>query len=216
MNASANAAASSARPPEKRIVVIGFGRRLVAILIDGALVFILSFIVAAAVSVIPLFIGWLIPIPVTALIVPAGLLFSVIYFAGAWQKSGQTIGNMVVGIKVVGQDGSRLSWGKALLRYLGYIVSGIVASIGFLWVAFDRKRQGWHDKIAGTYVIRIEDKFSAEDTVKFVPSDPQRSWLWVIVWIVVAIAAPTGPFVGLLILGPFVNQALMNLVQGLR
>lgn len=216
MSTSVHTDTSSAGPAEKKIMVIGFGQRLVATLIDGALVIILSFILAMVVSVVPLLIGWLIPIPVTALIIPAGLLFSVIYYAGSWQKSGQTIGNMVMGIKVVGKDGLRLTWGKALLRYVGYIVSGIVASLGFLWVAFDRKRQGWHDKIAGTYVIRVEDKFKAADEVKFVPSDPQRSWLWVIVWVVVAIVAPTGPFVGLLFLGPFVNRALMNFVQGLR
>jgi len=216
MSTSVNTDTSSASPAEKRIMVIGFGQRLVATLLDGALVFLLSFIIAMVVSVVPLLIGWLIPIPATALIIPAGLLFSVIYYAGSWQKSGQTIGNMVMGIKVVGKDGLRLTWGKALLRYVGYIVSGIVASLGFLWVAFDRRRQGWHDKIAGTYVIRVEDKFTAADQVKFVPSDPQRSWLWVIVWIVVAIVAPTGPFVGLLFLGPFVNRAVVNIVQNLR
>jgi uncharacterized RDD family membrane protein YckC len=216
MSTSANADTGSAGLAEKKIMVIGFGQRLVATVIDGALVVILSFILAAVVSIVPLLIGWLIPIPVTALIIPAGLLFSLIYYAGSWQKSGQTIGKIVMGIKVVGKDGSRLTWGKALLRYVGYIVSGIVASIGFLWVAFDRKRQGWHDKIASTYVIRAEDKFTAADQVEFVPSDPQRSWLWVIVWVVVAIVAPAGPFVGLLFLGPFVDRALMGIVQNLR
>ena len=57
---------------------------------------------------------------------------------------------------------------------------------------------------------------AAADQVQFVPSDPQRSWLWVIVWVVVAIVAPTGPFVGLLFLGPFVNRTLMDIVQNLR
>jgi uncharacterized RDD family membrane protein YckC len=212
MNASATTHTSTASPAEKRVVVVGFGRRLAATLLDGALVVIISFILAVVVSVVPLLIGWLIPIPANALIVPAGLIFSVIYYAGSWQKSGQTVGNTVMGIKVVGKDGSRLSWGKALLRYVGYIVSGIAASIGFLWVAFDGRRQGWHDKIAGTYVIRAEDKFTATDQVRFVPSDPERSWLWVIVWVVVAIFAPAGLFWSLWALGPFMSRALVSIL----
>jgi hypothetical protein len=118
---------------------------------------------------------------------------------------------MIVGIKVVGKDGLPISSGKALLRYVGYIVSGAVLSIGFLWAAFDRKRQGWHDKMAGTYVIRDTDKFSPADTVRFVPSDPKRNWVWLVVWVVIAIVAPTGLFAGLWILGPFVSRAIVNI-----
>ena len=43
--------------------------------------------------------------------------------------------------------------GQAILRYIGYIVSALALSIGFIWIAIDKRRQGWHDKIARTYVI---------------------------------------------------------------
>ena len=43
----------------------------------------------------------------------------------------------------------------ALLRYVGYIVSGIAIGLGFLWIIWDDKKQGWHDKIASTKVIRV-------------------------------------------------------------
>lgn len=209
MSASENAV--SAQPAEKTVTVIGFGPRLVATLIDGALVVILTFILSVVVSIVVLLIGWLVSIPVTAVMFVAAIIFSVVYYAGAWTKSGQTAGNTIVGIKVVGKDGSPISSGKALLRYVGYIVSGIVLSIGFLWAAFDRKRQGWHDKMAGTYVIRDTDKFSAADTVRFVPSDPERPWVWLVVWVVIAIVAPTALFAGLWILGPFVSRAIVSI-----
>jgi uncharacterized RDD family membrane protein YckC len=43
---------------------------------------------------------------------------------------------------------------KFVARYLGYYVSTLVIGLGFLWIAFDARKQGWHDKIAGTVVIR--------------------------------------------------------------
>ncbi len=47
-----------------------------------------------------------------------------------------------------------LSNGQAIGRYLAYYVSSIPLGLGLLWVAFDRRKQGWHDKLAGTFVIR--------------------------------------------------------------
>jgi uncharacterized RDD family membrane protein YckC len=70
-----------------------------------------------------------------------------------WTKAGQTIGKMVMNIKVVKQDGSQLSIGDAGLRYIGYIVSALVICLGFIWILIDKDRQGWHDKIAKTMVI---------------------------------------------------------------
>jgi uncharacterized RDD family membrane protein YckC len=55
---------------------------------------------------------------------------------------------------VVRTDGSNLDIGQALIRYVGFVISGICLGIGFIWAAFDPNKQGWHDKIAGTYVIK--------------------------------------------------------------
>ena len=55
------------------------------------------------------------------------------YFAGFWQWRGQTPGKMVLGIKIIYTSGSSLSWGGALLRYLGYIVSAMILYIGFIY-----------------------------------------------------------------------------------
>ena len=68
---------------------------------------------------------------------------------------GKTPGKMVMGVEIVKTDGSPIGFGRAILRYVGYIISSIILFIGFLMIAFDSKKQGLHDKIAGTCVIKI-------------------------------------------------------------
>ena len=85
------------------------------------------------------------------------VLVNIAYFVGFWVWRGQTPGKMLLNIKVVRIDGSSLTFGVALLRYLGYVVSLSVLLIGFIWIAFDSRKQGFHDKIAETYVIQIPE-----------------------------------------------------------
>ena len=83
-------------------------------------------------------------------------LIGLAYFCYFWsaQGGGQTLGMRVLNLKVVRTDGSALTLTQALIRYVGLIVSFVCFAIGVIWVAFDADKQGWHDKIAGTYVIR--------------------------------------------------------------
>ena len=68
---------------------------------------------------------------------------------------GQTPGKMAVGAKIVDVDtGEPITVGKGVLRYLGYFVSTLVFMLGFIWVALDSRKRGWHDYIAGTVVVR--------------------------------------------------------------
>ena len=68
---------------------------------------------------------------------------------------GQTVGKMALGIRVVRSDGQVPGLGYAVLReVVGKFVSVIALFLGFLWIAWDRERQGWHDMIAGTHVVR--------------------------------------------------------------
>lgn len=72
---------------------------------------------------------------------------------------GQTLGKMAVGIKVINAAGSVPGLGRAALREIpGKILSAIAIFLGFLWVAWDRQKQGWHDKIASTYVVKARAK----------------------------------------------------------
>lgn len=69
---------------------------------------------------------------------------------------GQTPGKMICRIRVIQTDGYPNGWKTVLLREtFGKIASCFVLLLGFLWVAFDFRKQGWHDKIAGTYVIKV-------------------------------------------------------------
>ncbi|MFI5200019.1 MAG: RDD family protein, partial [Candidatus Limnocylindrales bacterium] len=100
---------------------------------------------AAINSLLPLALG------VTVLL---GLL-QMVYFAFFWSRRGASLGQLALGVQVRNErDGSRISFGRGCLRYLGMIVSIYVLYIGLIWAAFDARKQGWHDKIAGTVAIR--------------------------------------------------------------
>ena len=82
----------------------------------------------------------------------------VAYFVCFWGWRGQTPGKMVMRIRIVYFDGNRIGWGGAAMRFLGFIISFLLVFIGHIWVAFDNRRQGFHDKIADTFVITIPRK----------------------------------------------------------
>lgn len=80
-----------------------------------------------------------------------GGLLSVLYFVGFWAWRGQTPGMMMLGIRIVRSDGSAIGLRKAALHYLGTVVTLFTGYITIIW---DRRKQGLHDKIADTYVVR--------------------------------------------------------------
>jgi uncharacterized RDD family membrane protein YckC len=80
------------------------------------------------------------------------------YYVLTWWRLGGTLGQRLLGIEIRSEtDGSRIGPGRALLRYVGYLVSGWALGLGFLWAAWDPRKQAWHDKIAGTLAIRRLD-----------------------------------------------------------
>jgi len=83
------------------------------------------------------------------------MIFYYIYFTGS---KGQTLGKKAVKIKVVKEsDNSVPGYGTAFLREIvGKFVSSLVFSLGYFWVIWDSKKQGWHDKIAHTIVIKVQ------------------------------------------------------------
>ena len=69
-------------------------------------------------------------------------------------KAGGTLGQLLTGIRVVDEKGQFLSFKMAFFRtYVGTIVSGCLLGVGYLWMFWDKERQGWHDKVSGTYVV---------------------------------------------------------------
>lgn len=116
----------------------GFWVRVVAALIDSVIIAAIGFIVRQIIGDSD---------PIT-IIIGAG------YHIGMWVKNdGMTFGKKIMGIKVIQTNGQAIDIKTGVIRYIGYIVSGMVLGIGFIWVAFDKNKQGWHDKIANTFVV---------------------------------------------------------------
>jgi uncharacterized RDD family membrane protein YckC len=145
----------------------GFWIRVGAALIDSVLV--LMVIVPLLVAIY----GWSYFGEQTSLIAgPADFLISYVAPAVAiiafWLYRQATPGKMVLSLRVVdATSGGTLSLGQSIGRYLGYYVSIIPFCMGLIWVAFDRRKQGWHDKLAGTVVIR--SKARGAEPVRFEP-----------------------------------------------
>jgi uncharacterized RDD family membrane protein YckC len=77
------------------------------------------------------------------------------YFVGFWSYWSATPGQRLLRLRVVDANtGQPISAGKAILRYIGLIIAFLVCFIGVIWVAFDARKQGWQDKIAGTVVLQ--------------------------------------------------------------
>ncbi|HMH30279.1 MAG TPA: RDD family protein [Steroidobacteraceae bacterium] len=79
-----------------------------------------------------------------------------IYGAVMWKLRGTTVGGIVFDLHVVRVDGRPLDWETAIVRALGCFLSLCVVFLGFIWIAFDANHQAWHDKIAGTVVVRAK------------------------------------------------------------
>jgi uncharacterized RDD family membrane protein YckC/cytoskeletal protein CcmA (bactofilin family) len=108
----------------------GFWIRMLALMIDAILVGILTHMS-----------DWFLPL-------------LALYGALLWHLRGATVGGIIFGLKVVRVDGRPSDWVTMAVRALACFFSLIVVGLGFLWIAFDPQKQAWHDKIAGTVVVR--------------------------------------------------------------
>jgi uncharacterized RDD family membrane protein YckC len=80
---------------------------------------------------------------------------SAVYSILLWALFGGTLGQRMLGLHVVdAATGQSIGLGRSIGRYVGFVVSGVALDIGFIWAAFDPRKQGWHDKIASTFVVR--------------------------------------------------------------
>ena len=125
----------------------GFWIRTIAYIIDAIIVGLVSGIISGILRLDPATSGN-----------GLGLLASIVYFVVLWSSTGggQTLGMRIFNLKVIRTDGSELTIVQALIRWVGLFISFIVIFIGVIWVAFDSEKQGWHDKIASTYVVKTK------------------------------------------------------------
>ena len=87
---------------------------------------------------------------------------SALFFIILWIKlNGQTPGKKLFKIRIIRQDGSPIDAKTAALRFLGYIVSSIPLGLGFIWILLDENKEGWHDKIAKTQVVKLDTESKA-------------------------------------------------------
>lgn len=124
----------------KHYELAGLGTRLVALWLDGL---ILGFITGILVGYGRVAGGGL------------GFLIGAAYYAYFFsQHEGRTLGKMLFGIRVIKTTGEPLTAWDGVVRYFGYYVNSFVLGLGWLWAMFDANSQGWHDKIANTYVVK--------------------------------------------------------------
>ena len=142
------------KPEQYALEYAGFWLRLGATLIDLIILLILYFIISRIFSVS---IQYIFQSPISILISSSiAWLIKIAYEISFWVWKGQTPGKMLFGIKIIYTiNNLPLEWHNASLRYLGYIVCTLTIFLGFIWIAFDSHKQGLHDRIADTYVVKL-------------------------------------------------------------
>jgi uncharacterized RDD family membrane protein YckC len=127
----------------------GFWVRVVAYIIDAILLGIVDLVLISALGGAWQWIG--------------GLIW-IAYFIGLWGTTGQTIGMALLDLRVVrNANGGKITWGTAVLRFIGLLVAFACIWIGVIWVAFDARKRGWHDVVGGTVVVQKVGDRSASD-----------------------------------------------------
>ncbi|MEJ2739742.1 MAG: RDD family protein [Dehalococcoidia bacterium] len=141
------------KPEEFALEYAGFWVRLGANIIDIAIIaafFYIVYLIILEFTNTTIF--WILSYFATGCIV---WFLVIVYVVGFWAWRGQTPGKMITGIKIIRTDSSPLTLSYSLYRFVGYIVCILTLCIGFIWIAFDKRKQGLHDKIADTYVVKL-------------------------------------------------------------
>jgi uncharacterized RDD family membrane protein YckC len=101
--------------------------------------------------------GLIVLVVASALFLEGSLLLVALATYGAimWRFRGTTVGGIVFGLKIVRLDERPVDWATSIVRALACFLSLFAAGLGFLWIIWDPERQAWHDKIAGTVVVRV-------------------------------------------------------------
>ncbi len=133
---------------------VGFWVRFVAMLID-----LLVFLVVENVLVLTAELIWggeiVDSTMFKATVMAFMFVFASVYCVALHALFGQTIGKMVVKVRVVGADGGSLSLGTSVLRYIGYFLSGATFLIGYVMAGLRHDRRALHDLVAGTRVMHV-------------------------------------------------------------
>jgi len=146
----------------------GFGRRFLAYWVDFIILFPVELVVQQMMGVNPFAIFQAQSLEqlqqirqssAGGLPTVVSLALALAFFLIMWVNfDGATPGKKLMAIKIVKADGSKVSYPVAFIRYIGYLLSAFVFMLGYLWIIWDKKKQGWHDKIAGTVVVKTSEQ----------------------------------------------------------
>jgi uncharacterized RDD family membrane protein YckC len=149
----------------------GFWRRVAAAILDGLVVGIVTVPISLAFSGDGM--GSSTYSPEASSISTA---ISWLYYAFMESSARQaTLGKMALGIVVTDLEGRRIGFGKATGRYFAKILSALILGIGFLMVAFTQRKQGLHDILAGTLVVKGQATPQAQPMAPPPPPPPPMS-----------------------------------------
>ena len=141
------------RRQRARIDPAGFWIRVAATIIDVLILMVLILPLLAAVYGTDYFLDPDAPMIQGPVDVVLNYVVPALYSIGFWVWRAATPGKLAVHIKVVNaQNGGPPSVGQCIVRFIGYYISALVLGLGYLWVAWDPQKRGWHDHIAGTRV----------------------------------------------------------------
>jgi uncharacterized RDD family membrane protein YckC len=149
---------AEAMPGQAPVEYVGFWLRFVAFLIDSFVMAVVMVPLLAAVY------GWTyFDSQRAGFAGPWDIIVQVVLPAVAailfWRYKGATPGKMVVSAKIVDAGtGQAPTTRQLVLRYFAYFVSVITLFVGFAWIGIDRRKQGFHDKIAGTLVVKDKEE----------------------------------------------------------
>jgi uncharacterized RDD family membrane protein YckC len=136
----------------------GFASRGAALVLDAFLIAIAQLTVGYAVTTVlsVLLPGTSVGVRVTEVApVVTGAVIIVSYFIFCWTAFGRTMGMGLMGLKMVTLEGKDVRVWRAVVRYVGFVLSVVCLGLGLLWVLIDNRRMGWHDHLARTQVLRV-------------------------------------------------------------
>ena len=138
-----------ARISELGMEMAGTGARFASFIIDNIILSVISFVIDFVIGAVFFWdpISGIVISVLLSLLVETGYFT---YFFG----NGQTPGMKMAKIKLCGTDGTYpIRYGKGFIRWIGMNISGLVIGLGYFWILIDENKQGWHDKMADTYVV---------------------------------------------------------------
>jgi uncharacterized RDD family membrane protein YckC len=147
----------------------GFWRRFIAYIVDKLILYLMSLILFF-IGLFAMGFGGASPWSIVttgnlpretgffmALYCATAFFMDMFYFIWFHGTIGQTLGKRLLGLRLIRTSGEKMTLGIAFLRWVGSLISGLFVFLGFIWIAIDHRKQGWHDKIAATLVIRTQN-----------------------------------------------------------